>query len=114
MTRPSRATLSMRMVMPLEALQKPAAAEDLVIDAVRTQRMPDGRDIDRNHRLAELQLEGRKDVLRRQVGAGLHDHVNVVALKLIEHHVDYLARRRVCDRGRGVAFEADHVADAIA
>ena len=35
----------------LEALKKPAAAEDLVADAMGPQRVPDGRDIDRDHRL---------------------------------------------------------------
>src|SRR5258708_2146569 len=66
------------------------------------------------HGRAELQLECREDVLRRQVGAGLHDRVDVVTLKLIEHRLDDLAWRRVRDRGCGVALEPDHIVHAIA
>src|SRR5215475_2292797 len=74
-------------ISALESLEQPAAAKDFVPNTLRAQRMPDGRDVDRNHWLAQLQLERRKDVLRRQVGAGLHDCVDIVGIELIEHHL---------------------------
>lgn len=36
----------------LEALQKPAPAEDLVGNTLSTQRVPDGRNVDRDHGLS--------------------------------------------------------------
>src|SRR5262245_29181263 len=84
-------------ISALESLEQPATAEDFVANALRTQRMPDGRDVDRDHRLAELQLERRKDILSREVGAGLHDCVDIVGIELIQHDLDHLARRRVRD-----------------
>src|SRR6185436_3979598 len=89
------------LAIALEALKQPAPAENLVFYAVRAERMPDGRDVDRDHRLAELLFQRRKDVLGREIGARLHDGVDIVAVELVQHRIDHLLRRGVRDRGGG-------------
>src|SRR6185312_2528398 len=92
----------------------PALAVKPVGDAMSTQRMPDRRHIDRDERLAELMLERREDGERREIRAGLHDGVDIVAVELADDRVDHLLRRGVRDRCRGVAFEPDDLGDLIA
>ena len=54
----------------------------LVRDAVGAQRVPIGRGVDRDDRLAEPQLGGGREPHHRQIGADLDDGVDVVAVEL--------------------------------
>src|SRR5262249_54305687 len=74
-----------------EAFEQAAPAENLVLDSLRPQRMPDRGDVDRNHRLAQLLLQRREDVLRGKISARLHDRIDIVSVELVKHHIDHLA-----------------------
>src|SRR5262249_1351423 len=75
-----------------ETCEQAASAENPVLDSLRPQRMPDRGDVDRNPRLAQLLLQRREDVLRGKISARLHDRIDIVAVELVEHHIDDLAR----------------------
>jgi prepilin-type N-terminal cleavage/methylation domain-containing protein len=67
-----------------EVGQQPAEALDLVLDPVGAQRVPVGRGVDRDDRLAEPHLRHRRELHHREVGADLHDRVDVVAVELLD------------------------------
>src|SRR2546423_1478922 len=76
--------------------------------------MPNGGYVDRNDRLAKLSFQGRKKIEGGQIGTRLHDRIDILAIELVDDHVDHLARRRMCDRSCSVAFQTNHVGNAIA
>ena len=49
--------------------------------------MPDQRNVYRNHRLAQLPLQGREEIDGAKVRADLNDGINVVTFKLIDNDI---------------------------
>ena len=65
-----------------EFRQQAAEPFHLILDAVGAQRMPIGGGVDRDDRLSEPHFGGGCQPHHRQVGADLHDRVDIVAVEL--------------------------------
>mmetsp|Transcript_46924 Transcript_46924/g.123635 ORF Transcript_46924/g.123635 Transcript_46924/m.123635 type:complete len:303 (-) Transcript_46924:624-1532(-) len=67
-----------------------AAAVELRFDAILAQRKPERRRVDRDDRLAEDRLHSIRDGNKREVGAALHDAIDVVAVHLPQRRLRHL------------------------
>src|SRR5207237_1418876 len=78
---------------------------ELVGDAVGPERVPVGRDVDRDHRLVEPALGLVGDARHRQIGAELHDRLDVGPVDRLDG-IDHVAGG---DHGVGGGTLAAHV-----
>jgi len=86
--------------------QQAAEALDLVLDAIGAQGMPIGGRVHGDDGLAKPQLGGRGKPYHRQVGANLHDGIDVVAVEPPQR-VATLRRRDLGDRRPRPALECN-------
>src|SRR5438874_11707640 len=93
---------------PSESREQLGEAVELVVDAVHAAGVPVGRHIDADHRLVEPAFGLVGEPGHRQVGAELHDRLDIGPIDRLDR-LDHVAR---CQHGIGGRVLAAHVVEA--